>query len=67
VSLVDVKEIDLLVMGSRNYGPLRRTMVGSLARQVMTRAPWPVIVLPRGATVAGRGPAEKAEAAGSSR
>jgi len=43
------KEIDLLVMGSRNYGPIRRVMVGSTAIAVMRRSPCPVIVIPRGA------------------
>ena len=43
------EQVDLLVMGSRNYGPLRRVMVGSTAVQVMRDAPCPVIVIPRGA------------------
>ena len=49
VALVDVEGVDVMVMGSRNYGPLRRVLLGSLARQVMSSAPWPVIVVPRGA------------------
>lgn len=51
-SLVDVDDVDLMVMGSRNYGPLRRVLLGSLARHAMSSAPWPVIVLPRGAAEA---------------
>ena len=43
------KDIDLLVMGSRNYGPIRRVMVGSTAIAVMGSSPCPVIVIPRGA------------------
>ena len=43
------EQVDLLVMGSRNYGPLRRVLVGSTAVQVMRDAPCPVIVIPRGA------------------
>jgi nucleotide-binding universal stress UspA family protein len=43
------KGIELLVMGSRNYGPIRRVMVGSTAIAVMRRSPCPVIVIPRGA------------------
>ena len=39
-----------MVMGSRNHGPLRRVLLGSLARQLMSSAPWPVIVFPRGAS-----------------
>ena len=40
-------ELDLLVLGSRGYGPLRRTLLGGVARDVVTLAPCPVIVLPR--------------------
>jgi len=43
------KGIHLLVMGSRNYGPIRRVMVGSTAVELMRIAPCPVLVLPRGA------------------
>lgn len=43
------KGIHLLVMGSRNYGPIRRVMVGSTAIELMRAAPCPVLVLPRGA------------------
>ena len=41
--------IDFLAMGSRNYGPLRRVMVGSTAIELIQRAPCPVMVVPRGA------------------
>jgi nucleotide-binding universal stress UspA family protein len=41
--------VDLMVTGSRNYGPLRRVMIGSTAVQLMSEAPCPVIVIPRGA------------------
>jgi nucleotide-binding universal stress UspA family protein len=43
------KDVDLLVMGSRSYGPLRRVTMGSTAIEVMRLAPCPVIVVPRGA------------------
>ncbi len=42
-------ELDLLVLGSRGYGPVRRTLLGGVAREVVTVAPCPVIVLPRSA------------------
>ena len=42
-------ELDLLVLGSRGYGPVRRTLLGGVAREVVTLAPCPVIVLPRSA------------------
>jgi nucleotide-binding universal stress UspA family protein len=43
------KGVQLLVMDSRNYGPIRRVMVGSTAIELMRIAPCPVLVLPRGA------------------
>lgn len=44
------KGIHLLVMGSRNYGPIRRVMVGSTAIELMRLCPCPVLVVPRGAS-----------------
>ncbi|HSS43092.1 MAG TPA: universal stress protein [Solirubrobacterales bacterium] len=38
---------DLLVAGSRNYGPVRRVLLGSVSTQLMHRAPCPVLVVPR--------------------
>ena len=43
-------ELDLLVLGSRGYGPLRRVMLGGVAHRVVELAACPVIVLPRSAT-----------------
>ena len=40
--------LDLLVIGSRGYGPLRRTVLGSVAGAVIRRAACPVLALPRG-------------------
>jgi nucleotide-binding universal stress UspA family protein len=42
------EHLDLLVMGSRAYGPLRAVMLGGVSRRVITRAACPVLVLPRG-------------------
>jgi len=42
-------ELDLLVVGSRGHGPLRRTLVGSVASELVRTAPCPVLVVPRGA------------------
>lgn len=42
------KGADLLVSGSRGYGPARAVLLGSVSRQVVTEAHCPVIVLPRG-------------------
>lgn len=41
-------ELDLLVVGSRAYGPLRRTLVGSVSGELVRTAPCPVLVVPRG-------------------
>ena len=38
---------DLLLVGSRSYGPVRRTLMGSSSVQVMHRSECPVMVLPR--------------------
>ena len=37
---------DLLVLGSRARGPLRRALLGSVSNQVIRRAPCPVLVMP---------------------
>ena len=41
--------LDLLVMGSRAYGPLRAVMLGGVSRHVIAGSQCPVVVLPRGA------------------
>ena len=38
---------DLLVLGSRAYGPLRRALLGSVSVAVLRHAPCPVLVMPR--------------------
>ena len=44
--------VDLLVTGSRGYGPLRSVMLGAVSRYIADHAPCPVLVLPRGARMA---------------
>jgi nucleotide-binding universal stress UspA family protein len=39
--------VDLLVLGSRAYGPVRRALVGSVSAAVVRHAPCPVLVTPR--------------------
>jgi nucleotide-binding universal stress UspA family protein len=47
--LIRVSEhLDLLVCGSRAYGPLRAVLLGGVSRRVTADARCPVIVLPRG-------------------
>jgi nucleotide-binding universal stress UspA family protein len=41
--------LDLLVMGSRAYGPHRAVLLGGVSRKVIAASRCPVIVLPRGA------------------
>ena len=38
---------DLLVLGSRAYGPVRRALLGSVSAAVIRHAPCPVLVTPR--------------------
>lgn len=41
------KDADLLVVGSRSYGPVARTFLGSASRALVERAQCPVLVVPR--------------------
>jgi nucleotide-binding universal stress UspA family protein len=41
--------LDLLLVGSRDYGPVRRLLLGSTSRRLVLSAVCPVVVLPRGA------------------
>ena len=43
------EHLDLLVCGSRGYGPLRAVLLGGVSRRVVTETRCPVVVLPRGA------------------
>jgi nucleotide-binding universal stress UspA family protein len=45
----ETEGVDLLVCGSRAYGPLRSVLVGSFSRHLVDHAPCPVLVVPRGA------------------
>jgi nucleotide-binding universal stress UspA family protein len=42
-------ELDLLALGSRGYGPIRRVLLGSVSRALARSARCPLVVLPRGA------------------
>ena len=46
---LDEHEVDLLVCGSRGYGPVRRVLLGGVLRKLIRRAACPVVVVPRGA------------------
>lgn len=43
-------EVDVLLTGSRGYGPLRHVLPGSVSAPLMRRCPCPLIVLPRAYT-----------------
>jgi nucleotide-binding universal stress UspA family protein len=47
--LLDAAEmgVDLLVLGSRGFGPVMRLLVGSVSSRVIREAPCPVLVVPR--------------------
>lgn len=46
--LIDASaQLDLLVLGSRAYGPLRHVLLGSVSARVMREARCPVLVVPR--------------------
>jgi nucleotide-binding universal stress UspA family protein len=40
-------DVDLLVAGSRGYGPMTRVLLGSVSTKLVHRAPCPVLVVPR--------------------
>jgi nucleotide-binding universal stress UspA family protein len=43
------RDLDLLLLGSRGYGPVKGTLLGSVSARVMAAATCPVMVVPRGA------------------
>jgi nucleotide-binding universal stress UspA family protein len=43
------EELDLLVVGARAYGPLRRLLLGSTSTKLAHRSACPLLVAPRGA------------------
>ena len=45
------REVDLIVIGSRGWGTVRRVLSNSTAHTLVHRAQCPVLVLPRGAHV----------------
>jgi nucleotide-binding universal stress UspA family protein len=48
--LVDLsRRVDLLVCGSRGYGPARSVLVGGVAHRLVGKAHCPVLIVPRGA------------------
>jgi nucleotide-binding universal stress UspA family protein len=44
-------DVDLMVVGSRGHGPLRRTLLGSTARKLVSASRSPLLVMPRGTSM----------------
>lgn len=57
----EAESLDLLVVGSRGYGPVRRALLGSVSQALMRSVACPMLVTPRGAREA----AEQDEGGGS--
>jgi nucleotide-binding universal stress UspA family protein len=54
-------DVDVLVAGSRAWGPVRRVLLGSVSSRLLRAAPCPVLVTPKGAeSPAAAGPARHA-------
>ena len=50
MGLVEAAEwLDLLIVGSRGYGPVRRALLGSTSTVLLRSTPTPILVLPRAA------------------
>jgi nucleotide-binding universal stress UspA family protein len=47
LAALDDRECDLLVCGSRGYGPVRRVLLGGVSSRLVRRAACPVVVVPR--------------------
>ncbi|HEY8467626.1 MAG TPA: universal stress protein [Solirubrobacterales bacterium] len=45
-------ELDLMIVGSRRHGPLRRALLGGVTHRLMHHCPSPLLVLPRDASPA---------------
>ncbi len=56
------RALDILMLGSRAYGPLRHALMGSVSARVMREALCPVLTVPRG-VVRGESPAAEREPA----
>jgi nucleotide-binding universal stress UspA family protein len=48
LAALDDRDVDVLVCGSRGYGPVRRVLLGGVAARLIRRAAAPVVVVPRG-------------------
>ena len=54
-TLADQDDVNLMVVGSRGYGPIRHVLLGSVSTHLVRDARFPVIVYPRSAAAAAEG------------
>jgi nucleotide-binding universal stress UspA family protein len=47
LAALDERDVDLLVCGSRGYGPVRRVLLGGVSSRLIRRAACPLVVVPR--------------------
>jgi len=57
------RDLDLLVVGSRSHGPMRRLLLGSTSTRLVREAACPLVILPRGVDAPGAGVDVRAAAA----
>ena len=57
------RDVDLLVCGSRGYGPVRSVLLGGVTHSLIRKAQCPVVVVPRGAETPPAGAGERADGA----
>lgn len=50
LSALDERDVDVLVCGSRGYGPVSRVLLGGVSGRLIRRAAAPVLVVPRSAS-----------------
>jgi nucleotide-binding universal stress UspA family protein len=50
LATLDRRDADLLVCGSRAYGPLRRVLLGGVSSRLLRRSALPLLVVPRSGT-----------------
>ena len=55
-------ELDILMLGSRAYGPMRHVLMGSVSARVIREAHCPVLVVPRGLGQGGSGAEQQGSA-----